>query len=151
MKRPLVAVVSCYVIGLLLAGIFQPAPGVLFAIAFVVLAFALVLKKFRPWLIWPLIALIGWTNLVSRTAVVSPDDLRALLGNDAALVTVRGVLLETPHVKIVERDEQETEHSLAQVRVAELRRGDNWQSAADEIIVATPGTLSGRFFAGQPL
>ena len=151
MKRPLIAVVSCYVAGLLLAGIFQPSPGALFAVAFVVLASALVLEKFRPWLIWPLIVLIGWTNLVSRTAVVSPNDLRALLGNDAAIVTVRGILLETPHVKIVERDGQETEHSLAQVRVAELRRGENWQPTAGEIMVATPGTLSDRFFAGQPV
>ena len=151
MKRPLVGVVSCYVIGLLLAGIYQPAPAALFACALVVLASALVLKKFRPWLIWPLIALIGWTNLVSRTTVVSPDDLRALLGNDDAIVSVRGILQETPHVKIVERDDRATEHSLARVRVAELRRGENWQPAAGEIMVATPGTLSDRFFAGQPV
>jgi competence protein ComEC len=150
-KRPLVGVVSCYVIGLLLAGIYQPAPAALFACALVVLASALVLKKFRPWLIWPLIALIGWTNLVSRTTVVSPDDLRALLGNDDAIVSVRGILQETPHVKIVERDDRATEHSLARVRVAELRRGENWQPAAGEIMVATPGTLSDRFFAGQPV
>jgi hypothetical protein len=54
-------------------------------------------------------------------------------------------------VKIVERDDQETEHSLAQVRVTELRRGENWQPATGEIMVATPGTLPARFFAGQPV
>ena len=145
MKRPLVAVVSCYVIGLLLAEIFQPPLGALFAVSFLVLVLVLVLEKLRPLLIWPLLALAGWTNLASRTAVVSPNDLRALLGNDAAIVTVRGTLLETPHIKIVERDDQETEHSLAQVRVTELRRGENWQPAAGEIIVTTPERAARQF------
>ncbi len=151
MKRPLVSVVSCYVVGLLLAEIFQPPLGALFGSAFVVLALVFILKKFRPWLIWPLIALAGWTNLASRTAVVSPRDLCALLGDDTAIVTVRGTLLETPHVKIIERDGQETEHSLARVKVAELRRGESWQPAAGEIIVTTPDTLPANFFAGQPV
>jgi hypothetical protein len=92
MKRPFVAVVSCYAIGLLLAGIFRPPLVALFGIAFAVLVLAcraeasarrrvLVLEKLRPLLIWLLIAFIGWTNLASRTAIVSPNDLRALLGD----------------------------------------------------------------------
>ena len=123
MKRPLVAVVSCYATGLLLAGIFQPPLAALFAVSFLVLVLILVLEKFRPFLIWPLLALVGWTNLASRTAVVSPSDLRTLIGTDAAIVAVRGDLIETPHLKIVERDDQETERSLAKVRVSEFRRG----------------------------
>jgi competence protein ComEC len=151
MKRPLVAVVSCYTIGLLLGGAFQPPLAVLFAISFFVLALVLVLEKFRPFLIWPLLALAGWTNIASRTAVVSPDDLRALIGNDAAIVTVRGALTETPHLKIVERDDQEIEHSLAKVRVAGLRHGENWQPAFGSIIVTTPNPLAEKFFTGQPV
>ena len=151
MKRPFVAVVSGYATGLLLAGIFQPPPVALFVIAFAVLAPALVLKKFRPWLIWPLLALVGWTNLASRTDVVSPNDLRALLGNDDAIATVRGTLIETPHLKISGHDDQPTERSLAQVRVVAVRRDTNWQPAAGSIVVTTPGVLDGRFFAGQPV
>jgi len=151
MKRPLVAVVSCYTIGLLLGEAFQPPLTALFAAAFVLLAPALVLEKFRPWLIWPLLALAGWTNLASRTEVVSPNDLRALIGNDTAIVTVRGNLIETPHLKIVERDGQETEHSLAKVRVAGLRRGENWRPASGSIIVTTPNPLAETFFASQPV
>jgi hypothetical protein len=98
MKRPLVAVVSCYVSGLLLAALFRPPLAVPFAVSFLVLVLVLVLKKLRPWLIWPLLALVGWTNLASRTAVLSPNDLRTLLGNDAAIVSVRGNLVETPHI-----------------------------------------------------
>ncbi len=151
MKRPLVAVVSCYVIGLLLAAFFQPPLAPLFAIAFFALVLVLVLKKIRSWLIWPLLALVGWTNLATRTAVLSPNDLRALLGNDPAIVTVRGNLVETPHIKIVGRDNQETNRTVAQVRVTGLRRNDNWQPADGEIVVTTPGALPGDFFAGQPV
>ncbi len=155
MKRPLVAVVSCYVVGLLIAAFFQPPMAVLLAVLFgaslLVLVLVLVLEKLRPWLIWPLLALVGWTNLASRTAVLSPNDLRALLGNDASIATVRGVLVETPHIKIIERDDQETNRTVAQVRVLGLQRNDNWQPADGEIVVTTPGTLSGNFFAGQPV
>jgi ComEC/Rec2-related protein len=162
MKRPLVAVVSCYTVGLLLGEVFHPPLTALFAVSFIVLALAclaeaftprrvLILKKLRPFLIWPLLALAGWTNLASRTAVVSPDDLRTLIGNDAAIVTARGVLIETPHLKIIERDDQEIEHSLAKVQVTELRRGENWQPASGAIIVTTPNPLPENYFASQPV
>ncbi len=151
MKRPLVAVVSYYVVGLLLAELFQLPLGVLFAISSFVLVLALVLGKFRPWLIGPLIVLTGWTNLATRTAVVSPEDLRTLLGNEAAIVSVRGTLLETPHIKISMQNDREMEHSLARVRVTGLCQGESWQSAAGEIMVTTPDVLAADFFAGQPV
>ncbi len=151
MKRPLVAVVSSYTVGLLLGAAFQPPLAALFAVSFFVLVLALVLEKLRPFLIWPLLALAGWTNLASRTTAVSPDDLRSLIGNDAAIVTVRGVMIETPRLKIVERDDLETEHSLAKVRVTEIRRGENWRPACGSIIVSTPSPLPEKYFAGQPV
>ncbi len=171
MKRPLTAVVSCYATGLLLAGVFHPPLVALFAASFLVLALAcradlsrrsnakteavrrrvLVLEKLRSFLIWPLLALVGWTNLASRIAVVSPNDLRALLGNTNAIVTVRGTLIETPHLRITERDGQPAERSAAQVRVAALRRNSGWQPACGLIIVTTPGAPGGNFFAGQPV
>jgi ComEC/Rec2-related protein len=150
-KRPLVAVVSYYVVGLLLAELFQLPLGVLFGSAFVVLVLVLVLGKLRPWLIGPLIVLAGWTNLATRTAVVSPDDLRTLLGNEAAIVSVRGTLRETPHIKISEQKDREMGHSLARVQITGLYRGESWQPAAGEIMVTTPDVLAADFFAGQPV
>ena len=76
MKRPLVAVVSFYAAGLLLAEISQPPLSALFAASFFTLVLALVLNKFRPVLICILLALAGWTNLVFHTAIISPVDLR---------------------------------------------------------------------------
>jgi ComEC/Rec2-related protein len=151
MKRPLVAVVSCYVIGLLLGEISQPPLVALFSFSLGLLALALLLPRLRLFLIWPLLALAGWTNLVCHTAVISPTDLRALIGNDAAITTVRGTLTETPHLKIIERDDQQNGHMLVQVQVTELCLNGNWQPAIGKIIVTTPGILASKFFAGQPV
>jgi Domain of unknown function (DUF4131) len=149
MKRPLAAVISFYVAALLLTEIFQPPPVALFAAAFTVLALALLRQTLRPFLIWPLLALAGWTNLTVRTAILSPDDLRALIGSEPAIGWVRGILVETPKLKNSERDGKSTEHSLAQVRVRELRRGGNWRPAFGEIMVTTPGALPENFVAGH--
>ncbi|MGA2281785.1 MAG: ComEC/Rec2 family competence protein, partial [Verrucomicrobiota bacterium] len=151
MKRPFVAVVSCYTIGSLLAEIFRPPLVALFGTAFAVLVLVLVLEKLRPLLFWLLIALVGWTNLASRTAMVSPNDLRALLGDTNAIVTVRGTLIETPRWRITERDGQQTERSVAQVQITALRHDAGWQPAAGSVVVTTPGTLAASFFAGQPV
>ncbi len=129
----------------------HPPLGALFALAGVTLIAALVFAKFRPWLVWPLLALAGWINLAGRVTVVSPNDLRALLGDTGAIVAVRGTLLETPHLKISGSEDQPLERSLAQVRVVALRRTAGWQPAEGTIMVLTPGTLAADFFAGQPV
>ncbi len=164
MKRPLIAVVSCYATGLLLAEVFQPPLIALFAASFLVLvlvlacraeAFArrrvLVLEKLRPLLLWLFIGLVGWTNLANRIAVVSPNDLRALLGDTNAIVMVRGTLMETPRLRITERDGQPAERSVAQVRVTALHRNAGWQPACGLIAATTPDAPGGNFFAGQPV
>jgi len=151
MKRPFVAVVCAYAAGLLIAGIFHPPPAMLFALAFAILIPALIFETLRPWLVWLLLVLAGWTNLASRTAVVSPDDLRALLGDNDAIATVQGTLAETPHLKISGTDDAPAERSLARVRVTALRRDAGWQPASGSIMVLTPGALAGDYFAGQPV
>ncbi len=149
MNRPFVSVVFAYAAGLLLAQLVHPPLKALFAAAFFVLVLVLVLEKIRHILIWPLLLLVGWTNFAARTAVVSPNDLRPLLGNQTAPVTVRGELAETPRLKIVERDGEETWRNAARVRVSEIRRAEIFLPAAGEILVTTPGILASNFFAGQ--
>jgi hypothetical protein len=72
MKRPLGLVALLYAAGLLLAEFFQPRLVLLFAISLALAAIALLSGRARRLLIWPLVVLVGWTNLVSRTTVVSP-------------------------------------------------------------------------------
>ena len=149
MKRPLVAATSAYAAGVLLAQIFHPPLMALGASACGVLVAALSFRRCRGRLIWPLLTIAGWTNLMLHTAVISPNDLRTVLGSADAIVTVRGTLTETPHLKIAERDGEQTEHTLAQVRVSELRGGDTWQPAKGKIIVTTPSALPEQYFSGQ--
>lgn len=149
MKRPLVPVALCYAAGLLLAAAFQPPLVLLFAAAFALLGAAVGISQARPWLLGAVLVVAGWTNLVTRTAVVSPHDLREILGDSAAYVTVRGTLKETPNLKVFVRDEQESFRTIAQLHVTALNHGTNWQPAAGRIVVTTIGELPEHFFAGQ--
>ena len=76
MKRPLVAVVSAYVIGLLLAQLSHPPLTALFAASGCALVLVCLFAKFRAYSVWSLFALIGWTNFAAHTAVLWPQDLR---------------------------------------------------------------------------
>src|ERR1700722_12386309 len=102
MKRPFVAVVSFYIIGLLLAEFFKAPPGALFAVSFVCLGLFFALKKSRPILLGALLMLAGWINLILHTAIISPNDLRDLIGNQTEIASVRGTLTQTPQIKISE-------------------------------------------------
>jgi hypothetical protein len=132
-----------------LAEFSQPRLWLLFTFSFVLFGVAIVWTSRRGLLLWPLLVLVGWTNLVSRTAVVSPADLRTVLGTNAALVTVRGTLLETPSQRVFERDDTETWRSLAVVSVTAVHRDGEWLPALGRVMTSTSGQLPGEFFAGQ--
>ena len=79
MKRPLGLVVLLYGGGLLLGEFFQPPLSVLFAASLALTAVAVGFSRSRPILLGVLLVFTGWTNLVCRTAVICPLDLRRLL------------------------------------------------------------------------
>jgi competence protein ComEC len=149
MTRPLVLVVFYYAVGLLLGELYQPPLTALFVFAFSAVVTAIAFKKLRSALVWPSLVLVGWTNLVFHTTIIAPNDLRAVIRSGPALATIRGKVIETPLLKIVERNNQETEHSLAEVSVSALRLEDDWQPAYGIIMVSTPDSPGTNFFAGQ--
>jgi competence protein ComEC len=151
MNRPLVNLFVAYAAGLLLGQICKPPAALLLAITGFVLVLFLALKQFRYLVCWPLLALAGWSNLLWHTTDVSPDDLRTLIGDAPALVTVHGELAETPRLKITVHDEQENWRSVTRVRVTRIRQADAWVPATGEILVTTPAIVSPDFFAGQPV
>src|SRR5581483_5431618 len=120
-----------------------------FIVSFSILALVLALKKFRLVLIFALLIFAGWTNLVFREAIISPNDLRNLIADQSEIVSVRGTLEQKPQIKISERNGEETEHSRSQIRVFEIKTNENWQPAFGEITVSTPNELPANFFAGQ--
>lgn len=148
MKRPLVAVVSFYIIGLLLAELCRPRLEVLFAVSFFLFALAFAFKRFRPLFLCVLLGFAGWINLIIHETIIAPDDLRNLIGDKTEIVSIRGTLEQTPQIKISERNNEETERSIAQIRVSEIQQDDRWQTAAGKIVVVTPAPMT-NFFAGQ--
>lgn len=148
-KQPLAPVALAYVAGVL-AGWWIPAPvSWLFCAAGGVALAAGLWVAGRGWLLWPLLIGLGWVNMALRTAVLAPVDLRVVAKDAPELLTLRARLVETPTLRVFERDEQATWRAHALVEVTALRRRDEWVPAAGQVAVTTPGVLGTNFFAGR--
>ena len=149
MKHPLAGVMLGYASGVLLGHFIQPAPVPLWSLTIAAGILAFWTTRYQTGILWLFLVLSGWANLVSHTAIISPNDLRQILGNPPDLVAVRGVVAEPPQLKIVERRGLESEHSQTMVDVTGLRRDGHWTSAVGRVMVTTPAPLDARFFQGQ--
>ena len=150
MKRPLVPVALFYVGGILIA-CFIPVPPVFLLIGSLSLAvLTLAWPRARLIGLCALIVLTGWTNHTLRTVIISPNDLRRILGEQPEIVTLRGILRETPTQRVYERNQEESWRTMARVDVTALRRNRKpWQPAAGQMAVTTLGVLSSSVFIGQ--
>src|SRR4051794_36279609 len=108
MRRPLIFVALCYVTGILLGSV-MPLPLVLLlACALGLCILAVSFPRARAFIILPLCILSGWAGKILHTAVISPHDLRRLIGDEPALATFRGTLRETPSSRVFVQDKNET-------------------------------------------
>src|SRR5262245_29845719 len=132
LKRPLIPVAFLYVAGLLLADL--PVPLIaLFAVAFALIPIFIIWPKSRMIVLGGLILLTGWVNLSQRRAILAPDDLRVLLGNEAHSVALRGVLRDTPAHRVRREAQSSVESwsSIAEIDVQEIRIGnENWRTTS---------------------
>ena len=149
MRRPLIPVALFYVAGILLARL-PIALGVLFTIAFVLAFLCLVWARARRVILCALLVMAGWVNLTQRTAVLSPHDLRAQIGGHEAIVTLRGVLCETPYNRVRETKKAEVLSSAARMDVSAIHTNNgDWQPAYGRVICRAREFLPENFFAGQ--
>src|SRR5213594_2936909 len=123
MKRPLLMVALFYGAGILLA---DRAPvalalGPLFAASLGLAVLTLCWERGRPLLVWVLLLLAGATNLGRSKAILSPCDLRLVLGAEPAVVRVRGVLSETPYHRVHEVHDLQKWRTLAELEVVDIR------------------------------
>jgi competence protein ComEC len=106
-------------------------------------------ERGRIYLLTLLLVLSGWTGMIYHTAIISPDDLRDVAGNQPVQASVRGILQASPIPRIFERQNHELWHSSAVIDVQQIRLTNGWQPAFGKIIAFTPGILSSEFFGGQ--
>src|SRR6266568_2967153 len=149
MKWPLLPVALLYIGGILLADLLSLPPFPLLWGALGLSVISLAWARARLLLLWPLLLLTGAANVALRTAIISPHDLRGILGDRAEIATVRGVLRATPSLRVYEHDQQQSWRSLTQIELSALRLNrQSWQPAFGRMALSTPGTLT-NFFAGQ--
>ena len=115
MRRPLLVVALLYAGrhpgGQPCAAASVRASGCSLALALLCLAW----ERARPYLLCLLVFLTGWTNLTLRTAILSPCDLRLLLGEEAVIASVRGTLRETPALKVNEGNRRQPWRTSARI------------------------------------
>ena len=150
MKRPLLPVALFYVGGILIARFISLPPLLLLAGSLGLAALALAWPRARLVGLCLLLVLTGWTHHTLRTAILSPHDLRRILGEQPEIVTLRGILRETPVQRVYERGQQESWRTMARIDATALRLNRQaWQPAAGRMAVTTQGILPANFFAGQ--
>jgi len=151
MKRPLWLVALIYTGGVVAANCIA-LPLIALLVPSLALALAsLAWSRMRSVCLWLLLPLVGCTNLTLKNAVLSPHDLRLLLGQRTEFVTLRGRLIETPTQRVYESRAEESWHTLARLDASALARDATWQPAFGRVAVTTPGVLGGDFFAGQTI
>ena len=149
MQRPLLPVVTVYLCGLLVALIAPVSVLFLFCGAAALSITALRDSRFRPIFLGLAVFVCGWLNLTVRTTILSPHDLRSVLGDTTELATIRGKLCHTPILRAYEQDGRMVWRSVAEVEVEEVRIRSIRQRAYGRIRIATPGVLDSEFWGGR--
>ena len=91
------------------------------------------------------IVLTGWANYTRQTEPISPHDLRHLIPEEGAIVTLRGTLTATPTSRragIVER-------TSLRIRAHSITQRSQAQPAHGTVMVTTTQPLDEKFYAGQ--
>ncbi len=152
MKRPLLIVALLYGGGVLLGDWlpYQISPATWIALGLLAGFLGLALARARTVLLGTMLVLCGAANQTTRTVVGAPDDLRVLFKDEAAIVTLRGRLTETPYHRVYDHEGESSTRTLAELRVEAVRpQRSGWQRASGLVVVSTPGLLPGDFFGGR--
>ncbi|MEY4690339.1 MAG: hypothetical protein RIT19_664 [Verrucomicrobiota bacterium] len=81
---------------------------------------------------------------------LDPYDVRWRIDGRGELGRIRGLLAETPSVRLTERRGQWMERTVVRLRVTGWRPGEGeWERASGEVLVSSQGVPDARFFRGQ--
>lgn len=133
-SQPLIPLSIVFAAGIVAARLLQPAPIVLLAGIGLGLV---VLLRFKAAGMALLAGSVGASIYWVRYEPFSEHDLRVLLTGEPAMVSVRGILGETPQV----REFDEANVSSARMHVLQIRLAGEWQEAEGQIMTRTRGAL----------
>ena len=151
MKRPLLRVGLLFIGGILIADRVILPVAALLVCGLALVGIALLWGETRVISLSALVLVTGAADLTLQTAVLSPNDLRSILGVQPQLASIRGVLIETPTVRFYDQDRQPFWRTLARVAVAGIAIDKQpWQPATGIVAVSTPAPLT-NLFAGQEI
>ena len=91
------------------------------------------------------IVLLGWANYAWQTAPISPNDLRHLIPEEGAIVTLRGELAATPE----RRRAGVVERISMRIRAESITRRGQSQLAHGTVMVTTTNQLGEDYYSGQ--
>ena len=150
MKRPFGRPLLAYALGVLLAEYVQLPFLWILAGSAVFTVIALLQPNRWAWIILAGLAAAGATNLNLSQAILSPADLRRLIGEDTVLSNVRGKLRTTPEVRASFRKEREEFRYVAYLDATEIRTSESgWKPAVGTILINAPSPISQDVYAGR--
>jgi hypothetical protein len=96
LSQPLLGAALLYVIGILGARLVSVSFWTLVTVSLITATAGLIWRRGREPVLYTLIVLCGLTNATLHRAILSPFDLRQVLGSEPHLATIRGKLRDTP-------------------------------------------------------
>jgi ComEC/Rec2-related protein len=151
MKRPLVPVALLFGAGVVAGNRWPLQVSLVVGASFLVFLMAAAWARARTSLLCLLCFLVGWANILARTALLSPHDLRRVAGDEPQLATIRGILVESPSLRQTERRGQLAERTVIRVDVREIQLDGRWQPARGQVALTCRGALASQFFRRQRL
>jgi competence protein ComEC len=111
---------------------------------------AFILRSARSCLLLSLPVFTGISMQAISSAVLSPNDLRVLIGSSPELATIRGRLTETPFERVYERGQRESWRTLAFVEVSSIAGKSLTNGPAKGVVaVSTRGVLPSGYYRGE--
>lgn len=150
MNRPLLPPALAFAAGILVNDSLRWPPGVWLATAAVALLLTFLPTRARTLCLWAGWILAGGLAHAIHATPLSPVDLRRLAGPEARLAELRGVLAETPSLRLKERRGIWTGRTMVRLEVSAWRLPDGlWSPACGAVMTATRGVFPEGLFRGR--
>src|SRR5947199_9699796 len=117
LKRPLLMVALSYAAGIVLADSLQVGLAPLLVCSFILTLLCLFQWSGRWLMLGLLLITIGATNFRLHTAIISPNDLRLLIGDRIEDAALRGTLSARPSPRTSEQNGAVSWRTVAQLEV----------------------------------